>query len=174
MENSLAQKIRDALIADVKRRLFDESVPRIKKCFSELTEAEIWHRPNENVVSVGNLVLHLCGNLRQWVLTGLGGMSDHRVRQQEFDEIGPVPTEKLLADLDEVMRQVNTVLDALTPEELVRTRSVQGIFEETGVAILVHVTEHFSYHTGQITYFTKTRKNVDLKYYGGLKLDGKS
>lgn len=174
MENTYPQAFRDALVSETKRRLFEESVPRIKKCLAQLTEEETWRRPNAEVVSVGNLVLHLCGNVRQWILSGLGGLQDHRIRQQEFDETGPIPTEKLLDDLDKVMADVNLVLERLRPEDLLRQRSVQGIFEESGLSILVHVVEHFSYHTGQITWAVKTMKAVDLQYYGGLDLGKKS
>lgn len=169
MEN-YPEKVLEAMVAQVKFRLQEEGVPRIKKCLAQLTLEEVWFRPNENVVSVGNLILHLCGNLRQWVLTGLGGAPDHRVRQDEFDERGPIPVETLLRDLDEVMRQLNEVLDKLTPDDLLRIRAVQGLFKESGLSVLVHVTEHFSYHVGQITYFTKIRKDMDLDYYGGMDL----
>jgi uncharacterized damage-inducible protein DinB len=164
---------RDLLVAEVGRRLMGEGVPRIKKCLAELTEAEIWLRPNEHSNSVGNLVLHLCGNVRQWVLAGLGGQPDTRIRQQEFDEKGPLPTEELIRRLDEVMAGVEKVLDNLTPDEVLAPVAVQG-FEETGVSVLVHVTEHFSYHVGQITYFVKWRKNRDTGYYSGLDLNATS
>ena len=169
MTDRLSQTIHRALIDDVKRRIITESVPRIKKCLAQLSEEEIWYRPNENVVSVGNLILHLCGNLRQWVLSGLGGEPDHRQRDREFDQTDPIPTEELIRQLDTLMEEVERVLHQLTPEDLVASRPVQG-FAETGISILVHVTEHFSYHTGQITYYVKTRKNVDLQYYGGQDL----
>ena len=159
---------RDLLITEVRRRLFGDGVPRIKRCLSELTEAEIWYRPNEHSNSVGNLVLHLCGNVRQWILTGLGGQPDSRIRQLEFDEKGPVPVEELLRRLDVVMAEVEKVLDELT--EVLQPVVVQG-FEENGVSVLLHVVEHFSYHVGQITYFVKWRKNMDTGYFAGLDLD---
>lgn len=170
MVTDLSQTLHDTLITEVKRRIISESVPRIKKCLAQLSEDEIWHRPNENVVSVGNLVLHLGGNLRQWVLSSLGGQPDHRQRDREFDETEPVPTAELVRSMDSLMREVEEVLDQLTPQDLVTVRPVQG-YQETGLAILMHVTEHFSYHTGQITYYVKTRKNVDLQYYGGQDLN---
>ena len=170
MTSDLTQPLHRALISEVKRRIIGESVPRIKQCLGQLTEEEIWHRPNENVVSVGNLVLHLQGNLRQWVLSGLGQQPDHRQRDREFDQTEPLPAAELMRQLDALMAEVETVLDQLTLANLMATHRVQG-YNETGVAILMHVTEHFSYHTGQITYFVKTRKNVDLQYYGGQDLN---
>ncbi|MGB3780605.1 MAG: DinB family protein [Tunicatimonas sp.] len=170
MTSNLTQPLHRALIDEVKRRIIGESVPRIKQCLGQLSTDEIWHRPNENVVSVGNLVLHLQGNLRQWVLSGLGGQPDHRQRDDEFEHTDPLPAAELLQPLDTLMAEVETVLDRLTPADLLATYRVQG-YRETGVAILMHVTEHFSYHTGQITYFVKTRKDVDLHYYGGQDLN---
>jgi uncharacterized damage-inducible protein DinB len=160
-------------VKEVKRRMFEESVPRIKKCLAQLSEEEIWWRPNAETVSVGNLVLHLNGNVRQWILSGLGKQPDHRQRQAEFDEKGPVPTEKLLSCLDELEKEVNIVLDQITSDDLVNIHAVQG-FQESGMAILLHVTEHFSYHTGQITWMVKASKAVDMKYYGGMDLEAKN
>ncbi len=164
---------RDLLVAEVRRRLIGEGVPRIQKCLSELTEAEIWFRPNEHSNSVGNLVLHLCGNVRQWILSGLGGQPDTRLRQQEFDENGPLPARELLQRLDEVMQSVEVVLDKLTPAQILQPVVVQG-FTETGVSVLVHVTEHFSYHVGQMTYFVKLKKDMDTGYYKGQNLNATS
>ena len=170
MSDHLSQTIHRTLIAEVKRRIITESVPRIKKCLAQLSQEEIWHRPNENVVSVGNLVLHLCGNLRQWVLSGLGNHPDRRQRDTEFAQTEPISADELIQQLDTLMQEVEQVLDQLTPLGLVTTRPVQA-YQETGLAILMHITEHFSYHTGQITYYVKTRKNVDLQYYGGQDLN---
>ena len=169
---SYPREIKKALSHQVRVRLFEEGVPRIKKCLSELTEEEVWNRPNENLVSIGNLVLHLCGNVRQWLVAGLGGREDTRVRHLEFEEKGPIPSEKLIADLEKVMAEVEEVLQDLQPEDLLAIRSVQGLFTESGISILVHVMEHFSYHVGQITWHTKQVKNIDLGYYSGLELGG--
>lgn len=166
------QQFRDAIIAETRRRLMGESVPRIKKCIANLSEAEIWYRPNEHSNSIGNLVLHLCGNARQWIISGLGKAADHRQRQEEFDERGSVPTEKMLADLDELMVEIEAVLEKLSAESLLTLHPVQ-VFEESGLSILVHVVEHFSYHTGQITYAVKALKDMDMAYYGNLNLERK-
>jgi uncharacterized damage-inducible protein DinB len=117
-------------------------------------------------------VLHLCGNVRQWIGSGLGGAADGRDRAAEFSERGPIPKADLLARLEGVLAEADQVLDRLDPETLLQKRPVQA-FEESGLSILVHVVEHFSYHTGQITTFIKTRKNVDLGYYAGIDLNQK-
>jgi uncharacterized damage-inducible protein DinB len=159
-----------ALIAETRRRLFRESTPRIHRCLGQLTEEEIWFRPNAETVSVGNLVLHLLGNVRQQLLSGVCGAPDRRHRQSEFDERGPIPAPELLRRLDELMAEVDRALDELDPQSLLTVRKVQG-FDESGLSILVHVIEHFSYHVGQITYIVKARKAVDLKYYEGVDLN---
>lgn len=158
------------LIQEVKRRLFDESVPRLKKCLAQLNEEEIWQRPNANSNSMGNLVLHLCGNVRQWILSGLGKATDIRQRQAEFDALGPLASNKMLEELDMLMEEVNTVLDHLKPADLINQHQVQG-FTESGISILVHVVEHFSYHVGQMTYHVKALKDMDMGFYAGKNLN---
>ena len=166
------ENFKNALTDQVRVRLFEEGVPRIKKCLAQLSDEEIWHRPNENLVSIGNLVLHLCGNVRQWIVAGLGKRKDTRTRQIEFDTVGPVSVEKMLADMGKVMMEVEEVLTEISPDDLLKKRKVQGIYDETGVSILVHVVEHFSYHVGQITRDTKMIRNIDIGYYAGLDLEG--
>ncbi len=165
---------KNALAQQVRVRLFEEGVPRIKKCLAQLSEEEVWHRPNENLVSVGNLILHLHGNVRQWIVVGLGGRKDTRIRQEEFDEKGPIAHDVLIEKLENVMAEVEEVLQEITPDDLLKIRSVQGLFTESGVSILVHVIEHFSYHVGQITWHTKLIKNMDMGYYAEMDLDGHS
>lgn len=159
-----------ALIEECKRRMMDESHPRIVKCVAQLTDEEIWRRPNEETVSIGNLILHICGNIRQWIVSGLGGAQDTRTRSKEFSEKGPIPREALLRTLDETMKDTREALDKADPSSLLRIRNVQGN-EETGLSMLVHVTEHMSYHTGEITYAVKSTKSVDLAYYGDEDLE---
>lgn len=158
------ENFRDLLISETKRRLFEESVPRLKKCLNQLPEKEVWYRPNNHSNSMGNITLHLCGNVRQWILSGLGKQKDTRTRQQEFDEIGPISTSELTQKVDDLMGKVEHVLDSVTSEMLLEKHKVQ-VYEETGLSILVHVVEHFSYHVGQMTYFVKWRKDMDMGYY---------
>jgi uncharacterized damage-inducible protein DinB len=155
---------RKNLIAETKRRIIGESIPRIKKCLNVLSEQEIWFKPNDHSNSVGNLVLHLCGNVTQWIGSGLGKMPDNRLRDLEFSEKGPLPSTKLTEALDRLIPLIENTLDNLTEEDFLQLHKVQ-VYQETGVNILVHVVEHFSYHTGQIAFFTKWRKNMDMNFY---------
>jgi uncharacterized damage-inducible protein DinB len=165
-----SQDITIALLIEVKHRLYDECLPRIHSCLDKLTDAQVWWRPNESSNSIGNLILHLNGNVRQWVLTGLGGKEDHRKRQQEFDERTQISKQQLWNTLNQTMQELTPVIDAVTAEDLLAKRAVQT-FEETGMTILVHVTEHFSYHTGQIAWITKMLTAEDLGFYEGIKLE---
>ncbi len=155
---------------EIKRRLFEESQMRIERCLNELNEADIWWRPNENSNSVGNLVLHLCGNARQWILAGLGGAADQRRRQTEFDERGPISRAELILKVRDLMNEIDEVLDSLGTEDLERPIVVQG-FDETGLSILIHVVEHFSYHVGQMAYIVKARLDKQTNFYGGINLE---
>jgi len=166
------RELGESLIKECKRRLYDESLPRIRKCLAQMSVEEIWARPNEQTVSAGNLVLHLAGNVRQYLIATLGGVPDLRERQAEFDATGPMPTAELLERLERTMTEAAGVLDRIDGERLLDTHRVQG-FVETGLSILVHVVEHFSYHTGQIAYIVKSRKNVDLGFYRGKNLNAK-
>jgi len=168
----VANKIRDLVIQDIKRRLIEESLPRISKCIDELTIEEIWHKQNANTNSVGNLILHLCGNVRQYVLSGIDRQEDVRNRDLEFSESGPIDKEILIGRVTGLMKEVNDALDRITATDMTREVSVQG-FKENVTSILIHVTEHFSYHVGQITYYTKYIKNLDTQYYAGLDLNAK-
>ena len=167
---TMDDRITELFAVEVRRRLVEESLPRIKKCLTRLSDEEIWRRPNDNTVSIGNLILHLNGNVKQWVISTLGGKEDNRVRQGEFDETGPIDRDKMISDLEETLAEVNQILKNLTTDQLTGSYMVQG-FEENGVSILTHVTEHFSYHVGQITYSTKSMKDTDMGYYDGQDLD---
>lgn len=160
----------EALLEETRRRLFNESFPRLRQCLNTLTEQEIWTKPNANSNSVGNLSLHLCGNARQWIISGLGGAVDKRLRQKEFDEKGPIPTSQLIELINQLEHDIEEVLQKLDPADLLKKRQVQT-FQETGLSILVHVVEHFSYHVGQITYYVKLRKDIDTGYYKNMTLE---
>ena len=156
-------------LQQVSRRL-QESASRLHTCLGMLTTEEIWEKPNEHSNSVGNIVLHLCGNVRQWVISGLGGAPDMRERGEEFSQRIPLSASTLLKRIDQVMTEVETLLGRIDEKKLFALHRVQG-FDETGIAILLHVVEHFSYHVGQITYYVKLAKNTDTNYYKGVDLN---
>lgn len=150
-------------------RILEESIPRIRTCLKRLDEAQIWFRPNPYMASIGNLVLHLCGNARQWIMAGMLGQKDDRNRDAEFDESGPLPLDQLVRILDDLEEDLVDGLSHITTEHLLNTYSIQ-VFNETGVSVLVHVIEHMSYHTGQIVRDTKRMLEIDLGFYNDLVL----
>lgn len=158
------------LIRETKRRIFQESIPRIKKCLNILSDEEIWQWANSHTPSIGNLVVHLCGNVRQWIGTGLGKLPDDRIRDREFEETSKVSKDELVQLLNDLQTDIEEVLDKLSKDTWTQPISVQG-FNETGLSVLVHVIEHFSYHTGQIAYYTKVLKDTDLNFYEGRDLN---
>ncbi len=168
-QNILGEQYIDAAI-DV---LQNKSYPRIVKCLGELNDDEIWRRPNENLASIGNLILHLCGNMRQWIISGIGGAPDKRERAKEFNETGPIPRAELIQRLDSTLQEVVQVLRSADLVKLTESRTVQGEVT-TGVSVILHVTEHFSYHTGQISLHVKLLKNIDLGYYKDRNLNVRS
>lgn len=149
---------------DHSRRLLSEHyLPRIERCLERLSDEEIWWRAHPECNSVGNLMLHLAGNVRQWVISGLGVASDRRQRQQEFDERGPIPSEELLNGLKRTVAEADVVLASVSPRSLPERRQIQG-GDVTVMEAIYHVVEHFSMHTGQIIFLTKMRKG-DLAFY---------
>jgi uncharacterized damage-inducible protein DinB len=143
--------------------LAKHSLPRIVRCLQRLSEEEIWWRPNPASNSAGNLVLHLCGNVRQWIISGLGGAEDRRERDREFAERGPILREALVTQLRRTVRDACRVLAKLSDDSLSRKYEIQG-YRATGLDAVFHVAEHFGYHTGQIIYITKLKRAQDLKF----------
>ena len=123
--------------------------------------------------SVGNLVLHLCGNITQYVLSSLGGQPDHRARDAEFAATGGLTKQQLGEKLAATTSEAARIMARATETELLRVRSVQG-FQLSGIGIVVHVTEHYSYHTGQIAFWTKQLKNKDLGFWADKDLNVKN
>ena len=149
------------------------NTPRIEKCLAELTEDELWQRPNSGSNSVGNLLLHLCGNITQYVLASLGGQPDLRIRDAEFAAEAGFTKAELLQKLSSTVHQAVTIIRSASTEEMLQKRTVQG-FQMSGIAIAVHVCEHYSYHTGQIAFWVKLLKNKDLGFYVGVNLNAKN
>jgi len=138
-------------------------LPRIARCLAMLSEQEIWWRAHATSNSVGNLVLHLEGNVRQWIISGLGGAPDRRERDTEFAARGPISRRVLLARLRSTVGEACRVLKKLSARDLAREYTIQG-FRLTGLSAVSHVTEHFAYHTGQIIQVTKVKRRRDLGF----------
>lgn len=152
---------------------FEQNTPKIEKCLSELTEDEVWHRPNASSNSIGNLLLHLCGNITQYILSSLGNVEDRRERDKEFTSNSVFTKEELLQKLKSTTDAAVSVIRNLKEDEMLHKRSVQA-YQLSAIGIIIHVVEHYSYHTGQIIYWTKLLKDEDLGFYSKVDLNKKN
>lgn len=144
--------------------LTNEYLPKIERCLEQLNDEQIWWRANEESNSIGNLVLHLCGNARQWIVCGLGSEPDTRTRDAEFARRDPLVRAELVQLLRSTIADVASLLRNLPASSLLQKRTIQGSEVDVLQAVF-HVTEHFSMHTGQIIMLTKILTARDLRFY---------
>jgi uncharacterized damage-inducible protein DinB len=148
-------------IAESRSFLTSQYLPKIESCLEVLSDEDVWWRPNDASNSIGNLLLHLDGSTRTWILAVAGGSHVDRDRQHEFDERDQIPRAELMARLRQTIAEADQVLARLDPEVLLERR--QSPWEEVSVLWAVyHAIEHFSMHTGQIIMLAKTRSG-DLR-----------
>lgn len=144
---------------------------RLEQCCRMLTPEQIWARGGESQNAIGNLLLHLAGNIRQWILGGVGGAEVARDRGAEFAARGGVEPEQMLRALRETVDAAVKLIGALPPEQLTRRTLIQG-HNVTVLEAIYHVVEHFSGHLGQIIFLTKAYTNRDLGFYSYLSVPG--
>jgi uncharacterized damage-inducible protein DinB len=140
---------------------------RIETCLGKLTPEQIWMRGGENQNAVGNLVLHLNGNVRQWILSGVGGAPDARVRDEEFAARGGLDAQALGSRLREAVEGAAGIMRSLPHARLTERTTIQG-YDVTVLKAILHVVEHFSGHTAQIIFITKMLTGEDLGFYSYL------
>ena len=153
-----------AFIACASEFLLSDYLPKIERCLEKLTDEQIWWRANDESNSIGNLILHLCGNARQWIICGVGGQPDNRNRDAEFAQRDTIPRDELLTLLRSTLAEIETTLRTLDPSILLERRKIQSHDVDLLNAIF-HVTEHFSMHTGQIIMLTKMLTGTNLRFY---------
>ena len=164
---------------DLARAFLDQSrtylrgdyLVRLERCLDRLDEEQVWWRPNDASNSVGNLLLHLAGNVRQWVVAGLGGADDVRERDAEFAAAGGMEKAALLLILTKAVDDACAVLDRMDAEALAARYTIQA-HDVTGLEAVYHVVEHFGMHTGQVVYVAKLFEGAGMGFYkeqpGGL------
>ena len=153
----------EMLIA-LSRRYLREYLTKIRLAVSVLDDDIIWARPNESSNSIGNLMLHLSGNARQWIVSGVGGAADIRDRQSEFDQRAPLPATSLIDWLEQTVTDVDRVLASLTSADLYSRRTIQAN-DVSVLEAVYHVVEHFSMHTGQIILLAKSKQPDRIRFY---------
>lgn len=158
----------ERIFLDFSTRKLRQLESRIQACLDRLTDDQVWMREAETQNAAGNLVLHLCGNVRQWIISSVGGQPDTRVRDAEFAARGGIAVGELKQRLEETVNGAVAVIESVTPERLRETIRVQA-FDVTVLEAIYHVVEHFAMHTGQIIFVTKWFTKEDLAFYGHLK-----
>jgi hypothetical protein len=156
-----------------RHKLFGELWPRMQTCVGPLTTEQIWWRPNEASNSIGNLLLHLNGNVRQWLVASFNRDEDKRNRPAEFAAREGGTAAELLERLGATLDEAAAVLDRLTVDELLATYEIQG-YQSRGLDAVYRVVEHFGLHYGQIVYITKLLSGKDLGFYKELNKTGRA
>lgn len=156
-----------------RRKLLEQYWPRLRNCVESLSDEQIWWRPNDASNSIGNLLLHLNGNVRQWMVASFSQLEDARNRAAEFDERQMAAASELLARLDGTMQESAEVLSRLTEADLLATYRIQG-YTVSGLDAVYQVVEHFGMHYGQILYITKMLQSRDLGFYRELNRTGRA
>ena len=161
--NDRPANLAQSFLEQARHSLQRHHLPRLARCLQELSETDIWWRPNSASNSVGDMVLHLGENFQQWIISGQDGEHDRRDRPREFAERGPIPRSKLIAGLRAAVTKATNVLREVSARDLKRLYTIQG-FRVSGMTAIQHVLEHFAYHAGQIVYVTKLRRRKDMGF----------
>jgi uncharacterized damage-inducible protein DinB len=167
-----------AFVRHSRFRLREDYLVKISLAVAELTDEQIWWRPNEASNSIGNLILHLCGNARQWIVAGVGSAPSSRDRASEFARRDPVSRGELLrllettlSDVDDTLAAVDAELCAGNADEPLQRICRPQAFSQTVLDAVYHVVEHFSYHTGQIVMLAKWHAGARISLYDDLQLN---
>ena len=157
-------KVSAAFLSQARELVTQEYLPKIERSLEQLSDEQVWWRANDKSNSIGNLILHISGNARQWIVSGLGGDHDDRKRDAEFSERRILPRSDLLAHLRKAVSDFDQTLERFDTERLLDQFQIQGN-ATTALEAILHVTEHFSMHTGQIILLAKMLADVDLVFY---------
>jgi len=167
------QNVSDLFLEFSRSKLLEQYWPRLQGCLESLTKEQVWWRPNAASNSIGNLVLHLNGNVAQWLVGSFNRVEDTRDRPAEFAEQQLIPPAALMKTLGATMQEASAVLSRLTEADLLSTFHIQG-YTVSGLQAVYQVVEHFGMHYGQILYITKLVRGEDLGFYRELGKTGRA
>ena len=156
-----------------RKKLLEQYWPRLRTCVEPLTDEQVWWRPNEASNSIGNLILHLNGNVGQWMVASFNKLEDTRDRPAEFDAEEALSKSALLDKLSATMQETSTVLERLTEADLLARYEIQE-HHVSGLDAVYQVVEHFGLHYGQILYISKILGGKDLGFYSQLNKKGRT
>jgi hypothetical protein len=154
MENE-SQLVAQELVRAARETL-SEGMHKIEHCVGQLSDEQLWWRPRPEMNSIANLMLHLSGNLRQWMINGITGAPDTRNRPREFGDRSNKPKAELLAKLQSTVKDVDEVLASLDAEKLTTQRRIQG-WEVTVIEALFSAVPHFRGHVQEIIHMTRVQ-----------------
>ena len=140
---------------------------RIQDCLGRLSYEQVWRRSGDHDNSIGNLVMHLCGNLGQWIGSGVGGRPDARNRDAEFAARGDIQPAELSHRLNAAVSDALAIIREISAKRLAETVEIQK-YHITVIEAVYHVVEHFAQHAGQVIFATKLMTGQDLGYYRHL------
>jgi hypothetical protein len=158
----------DRLFLDYSTQKLRQLAGRIETCLGKLTDEQIWTRGGDQENAIGNLVLHLSGNVRQWIVTGVGGAPDIRERDAEFAARGGMTAPELGARLRVAVEEAASVIETVSAARLADRIVVQK-YDVSVLEAIYHVVEHFSGHAAQIIFATKMLTSEDLGFYRHLR-----
>jgi hypothetical protein len=146
---------------DVSCRRLGQMTEYLTACIKKLTEEQIWRRQGAYENAVGNLVLHLCGNARQWIMHGVGGVEDVRMRDKEFSADGGMSGAELIALFESTMDEAKRIIAAVPAERMTERVHPQGR-DVSVLEAIYQVVGHVQQHVGQIILVTKQMLGTDL------------
>lgn len=161
-----------AFAAESARYLREVYLPRLERALATLPEGDLWWSPHPECLSVGTILRHLEGNVRQWILSGLAGAADERDRAAEFASSEHPVAASLLARLRRTLEAAARHVESMDAAALARPHTIQG-FATTGQDAIYHVVEHVSWHTGQAVWIAKARAGAGhgLAFYDDAKVN---
>lgn len=157
----MKQTFESTLLHVFRTRIVKDFPEQIRSCFDVLSDSEIWWRPNEKANSIGNLMLHMIGSTSFYLLQAIGESEFQRDRPAEFSERKQMSREEILQQMDRFLKEIDSVLDRLTPEQMMQTTDRTGK-KTTYAQIMIHVMIHLATHVGQIVYITKMLKEGSI------------
>ena len=157
-KNTIDQELARQMI-----HLLNQAMLKIDHCLNQLNDEQIWWRPNDSMNSIGNLLLHMGGNLRQWAIASIGNQPAARDRQSEFEQREIIPATELIQQTSQTVLQTGALLKQLSPSAWLEPRTIQG-FDVTVAEAIIHTTTHFVGHTHQIILLTRMQLGTEYEF----------
>jgi hypothetical protein len=167
MNTNTESKTASLFLEFSRAKLLEQYWPRLRTCVESLTDEQVWWRPNDSTNSIGNIILHLNGNVKQWLVASFKRLEDRRDRPAEFSQRAAISGTALLAQLGSTMTEASEVLSDIKEADLLAPFEIQG-YHVSGLDAVYQVVEHFGLHYGQILYITKMIQSKDLGFYRHL------